>query len=214
MFWIIGIGYVLIGIFKASAHLESGLVGAKGPTVTFWAVTLLWPLLLKGQGGAVLFWIIVIAVIYFVGSSEKNSPAAVAENAPVMASKPETKSSVSAPVSPSIATGITGGASSQGDQVSERKSLPYENPTAQIVSPPSPTNSPESSPEQRYANLVAEMERKGQYSGDNPNARCEKKIPRKDLPDRAAWVQLLRDNSDDEQKALPNLIKIQCGNSY
>ena len=109
----------------------------------------------------------------------------------------------------------------QASAESERLSQPYGNPPAQPgnplaqnYSPPSPANLPLSSPEQRYDNLVAAMERSAQYSGDNPVTRCEKKIPRKELPDRAAWVQLLRDNNDDEQMALPQLIKLQCGNSY
>ena len=34
--------YLIIGVFKASAHLSSGRVGLSGPLATFVAVTLLW----------------------------------------------------------------------------------------------------------------------------------------------------------------------------
>ena len=215
MFWIIAIGYVLVGVFKASAHLESGQVGAKGPTATFCAVTLLWPVLLKGQGGAVLFWIIVIAVIYIFGSSEKNSPAAVAENAPVMASKPEMKSSVGALAPPNIATSVKGGAASQGEQIRDRPIQPYANPTAPIVGPPSSTISPESTPEKKYANLVTEMEIKGEYACaecTDPFARCRLNIPRKTLEsqsEKEAWIRLLNDANGDPNAALKPLLKEQ-----
>ncbi len=35
--------YFVVGIFKASAHIESGKVGTAGPVWTFLAVLFLWP---------------------------------------------------------------------------------------------------------------------------------------------------------------------------
>ena len=41
--WIGGL-YLVIGFFKASAHINSGKVGTKGPIATFLSVMLLWPI--------------------------------------------------------------------------------------------------------------------------------------------------------------------------
>lgn len=45
MDWLIGIAivYLVLGVFKASAHLSSGRDGLKGPLATFITVTFLWP---------------------------------------------------------------------------------------------------------------------------------------------------------------------------
>lgn len=40
--WLSGI-YLVIGFFKACAHLNSGKVGSLGPYATLMSITLLWP---------------------------------------------------------------------------------------------------------------------------------------------------------------------------
>lgn len=44
LYWGAGI-YLVVGFFKASAHIKSGKVGTAGPLWTFLAVMLLWPFL-------------------------------------------------------------------------------------------------------------------------------------------------------------------------
>jgi hypothetical protein len=37
--------YLVVGVYKAAAHINSGRFGTSGPLVSFIAVTLLWPIL-------------------------------------------------------------------------------------------------------------------------------------------------------------------------
>ena len=92
---------------------------------------------------------------------------------------------------------------------------PSAYPTAQTYNTPSPTNPPASSPEQEYANLVAKMEIKGQYTCaecNDPIVRCRHDIPRKALEtqsEKDTWARLLNDVNGDPQRALKPLLKEQ-----
>ncbi len=97
----------------------------------------------------------------------------------------------------------------------ERPVQPYANQTAQNYIPQTPVNSLVSAAEQKYANLVTEMEIKGQYTCaecNDPIVRCRLDIPRKALEtqsEKDTWVRFLNEANGDPQRALKPLLKEQ-----